>query len=783
MAGEDGRDALVIAEHGKSQAVIIAAEADAKPAGDLAHYIKLMTGADVPIAKTPEAIAEAVRGKGPVLFVGEEAIKANGSLKAAMNKVAKKNPTLRADAIVVRRNGNKVYLAGTNAESHYHAVSHLLHAWGCRWYLPTEFGETIPEHATLKIGKIDFSYAPPFEVRHYWISWNGSGQGAADFRLRNYMVSTSVAGMGHALAKFTGDIAPEGKNHWNVPFAEDATAQHVANKLIKAFTAGESSVSLAIEDGAYSSASPVDAELIANVYDKYFLRTSATDPMMVFYINVAKLMTEKVPNSKTKIGGMAYVNVTIPPQRQIEVPESVVMWLAPIDIDPTHGMDDHRSPPRVEYREMLYRWADIMKGRVVIYDYDQGMLVWRDIPNPSHMAFRQDVKHYRAAGILGIGTESRNAIATVFTNLYFRGQLMWNPDADVDAMLAEFYPKFYGPAAAPMARYWGAIYKAWENTIATEHEFFVAPAVYTPAVMAQLTKDIAEAESLVKPLIAKGESASRNEKLYVERMQWQRHAFDTLRHYMAMVAAATSEVDYQTALIAGEAGLKSREAMTAMRGGIFTTTKAEGGYPWWPGEVKQYRELLPFTDGSKGKLITKLPLEWAFRRDPHDTGLPMGFAYKDADLTYWKANASKYQTPETRKDYPTTEWEVLRSDMYAQSQGVLHPDWQSFTGFMWYKTPVELKANDLKNDVHIKFPGLFSEAWLYVNGYLVAHRKQNHMWWYNDYRFEWDVDLTGKLKPGKNDITLRIHNTHHNGGLFRRPFLYQPTAVAAEAKK
>ena len=63
---------------------------------------------------------------------------------------------------------------------------------------------------------------------------------------------------------------------------------------------------------------------------------------------------------------------------------------------------------------MLYRWAEVMQGRVVIYDYDQGMLVWRDVPNPSIGAVRQDVKHYKKAGILGVSTESRNAIATTF---------------------------------------------------------------------------------------------------------------------------------------------------------------------------------------------------------------------------------------------------------------------------------------------------------------------------------------------------------------------------------
>jgi len=57
----------------------------------------------------------------------------------------------------------------------------------------------------------------------------------------------------------------------------------------------------------------------------------------------------------------------------------------------------------------------------------------------------------------------------------------------------------------------------------------------------------------------------------------------------------------------------------------------------------------------------------------------------------------------------------------------------------------------------------------------MAHRPQNAMCWNNDYRFEWDVELTGKLHPGTNTLVLRWHNPHHMGGIFRRPFLYQPT--------
>jgi hypothetical protein len=775
-AGTAGPHDLVVAAGGTTTAtIVVAADAgqwEKAAAGDLSKYIERMSAAKVPIASTPEAIATALKAAAPVFFVGREALQADPSLTNALTTVAKKKPVVRADAVVVRRTGNRVFVAGTNDESHYFAASWLLQQWGCRWYLPGDFGECIPAHPELKVGTLDYTYAPPFEVRHYWLSWNAAGAGAEEFKRRNFMSSSSLSGMGHALGQYTKALIPPGKTMFNVPLAEESTAQEVAARVEPEYAKGVPGISLAIEDGNYVSDSARDKELQAGIFDKYALQPSNTDAMMTLYNSVAKKLREKYPASPTLLGGMAYANVTLPPQRVLAVEPNLVMWLAPIDIDPNHGMDDPRSPPRQEYREMLYRWAQLMQGRLVIYDYDQGQLVWRDLPNPSHFAFAQDVKHYRNAGILGIGTESRGAAATTFLNLFFRGQLMWNPDADVAAQLAEFYPKFYGPAAAPMSEYWSAMYAAWEQTLSTEHEYFVAPVIYPPELVAALKASLARAQKAVEPLRAKAQPDA-DEQRFLERMRFTQLSFAVIESYMAM-QRAVSDIDFTTAVAAGERGLAAREELTKMNP-TFTTYKniGEHGAAWWPGEVQQYRDLLALTDGRKGTLLFKTPLEWAFRRDPRDTGLPRGWAVKPASLETWHATG-RHLSVAQRKDYPDA-WESLRTDIYAQGQGVRHSDEQSYTGHYWYQTTVDVPAAQSPASVRLMFPGLFNECWLYLNGELIAHRAFTEPWWRNDYKFEWDVDLSGRLKPGPNLIALRGYNPHHFGGMFRRPFLYRPT--------
>src|SRR5204863_10082785 len=125
--------------------------------------------------------AAALKPDTPALLVGSAALAAEPSLRQALDKVAKKDPILRADASVLRRQGNRVYLAGTNDDSHYYAAAELLHRWGCRWYLPTEIGECVPRRPRLTVGELDYAYAPPFEVRNYWLAWHASTARQAEF--------------------------------------------------------------------------------------------------------------------------------------------------------------------------------------------------------------------------------------------------------------------------------------------------------------------------------------------------------------------------------------------------------------------------------------------------------------------------------------------------------------------------------------------------------------------------------------------------------------------------
>src|SRR5688572_24097281 len=109
MAG--AAELVVVGEGRPAPRVIVKADGgmwEKRAAGELADHMAKMTGVNVEVrAASPAALAEK---DAALLIVGGAAIEAEPSLGAALSKAAKSKPLLRADAIVLRRDGNRIYL-------------------------------------------------------------------------------------------------------------------------------------------------------------------------------------------------------------------------------------------------------------------------------------------------------------------------------------------------------------------------------------------------------------------------------------------------------------------------------------------------------------------------------------------------------------------------------------------------------------------------------------------------------------------------------------------------
>src|SRR5262249_55907982 len=64
------------------------------------------------------------------------------------------------------------------------------------------------------------------------------------------------------------------------------------------------------------------------------------------------------------------------------------------------------------------------------------------------------IDRYVKAGATSFDAESGNNWGVHGRGYYVANKLLWNPEADVDALLADFYEKAFGPGAAAMKRYY-----------------------------------------------------------------------------------------------------------------------------------------------------------------------------------------------------------------------------------------------------------------------------------------------------------------------------------------
>ena len=131
----------------------------------------------------------------------------------------------------------------------------------------------------------------------------------------------------------------------------------------------------------------------------------------------------------------------------------------------------------------------------------------RDNPKLHARAFADYVRFLKKNKVVGICGELHPALPKLNGSYEIDGprswlvaKLVWNPDRDPAMLLKEFCKKFYGPAAAPMERYYQVLEKAWSR-LKNVYDFRVdydnsGFQVYTPGDMEAMCKCVREAEKL-----------------------------------------------------------------------------------------------------------------------------------------------------------------------------------------------------------------------------------------------------------------------------------------------
>jgi hypothetical protein len=316
-------------------------------------------------------------------------------------------------------------------------------------------------------------------------------------------------------------------------------------------------------------------------------------------------------------------------------------------------------------------------------------------------------------------------------------RLLWDVKTDVSALLDEYYPAYYGPAAEAMRRYDTTLENAYETTKAFAGGVWAMHRILTPKVMKQLDEALSEAEQQVK---GKG--------VYAQRVEIVRYSLSFAKTFFA-TRDALSRFDL------AEAEKQGAAFDANYRAGFGKYPLFFGPNRDWSPNIQRYFELFHYRAlkdagriAREGTIVYRFPDQWEAHLEAVEGGAkPSG------------------KMPDTDKD----EWRFMKT--YSASldeQGL-----PLFRGVIWYRHEFTLPAEAPNaKTLRLWFGGLDSKTRVWLNGQDLGEK---HV---GTFGF-WEVDLSAAIKrDGNNVLLVAVDNTFPNeigtGGIIRPAVIYAP---------
>lgn len=229
--------------------------------------------------------------------------------------------------------------------------------------------------------------------------------------------------------------------------------------------------------------------------------------MHTVFAQMAEKVYEKIPDAPLRL--WAYSVYRKPPEG-LQVDPRMPLQYCIHGRCYGHRLDDKSCFRNVKIMEEIGKWQKL-QPKIYTYEYETCT------PNlyiPSELRLADDIKLYKKMGFIGWSQEAnlpdaktvphcmngRENYPSCWQWIYVASKMLWNPDADVNAILTDIESKYYGKAYPAMKKYHDLRRKLWENTpICTGY-----PAgdprrpnlLNAPGAKDSLLKYLAEAETL-----------------------------------------------------------------------------------------------------------------------------------------------------------------------------------------------------------------------------------------------------------------------------------------------
>ena len=430
---------VLIAEGGVSRAAIVYPREPsarlAQAVAELQDHVRRMSGAAVELVEEPQDGLNSLH-----LRVEEhgDPLPDPGALAA-----------LNAEGFILRTGAGEAWLCGRSELGLQHAVYWLLEQWGCRWLFPGEAGEVVPASPTLVVDRtMETDQQPHFLMRDIWYNYasylpESVHRDRLAWKRRNRLDYSFRGSIGHAYDRFVprddDELFASHPEYFPRVFGRPVRCGQIctANADVRAraveyafdyFRRNPDSrmVSLSPNDGPGPWRCPENRQY------RFF-----TDAALDLANHVADALAANPATGDKLVAMYAYLDTSRP--ASFPARDNVIIFFA-------------TRLGTAPWRWRIGAWAENSR-HLGIQDY-ASILPWHwTRPAWRLERLQRNVHTWREHGVKAVNVESGNDWGGWGLYHYVMGRLLWDPDADVDAVVADFLDKGFGPAAEPMGRY------------------------------------------------------------------------------------------------------------------------------------------------------------------------------------------------------------------------------------------------------------------------------------------------------------------------------------------
>ena len=704
----------------------------------LVDWVRKITDAELPVAAAP--------GDGPAIYVGQAAIAAG----LRLDDIA--SPSHEGLRIVI--DGSRILIAGQNDGATLKAVCRFLELLGCRYFMDGPLGEVFPRTRTLAVGPQTITERPGLLYRNpkgpswgasLWKAWNGAGGDQINHAHAWGRYVPPSLFKDHPEWFAMGKDGQRREGGWLCTSNGDLR-KYFAEQVIAAIEKGARNPSLSPTDGTgYCQCPACKAQDDPRVIEPSSGLVAVSRRYADFFDDVGRRVAQACPDAILSF--YCYADYTQPPDLGRRLSPNLCAFMAPIRYCRLHAIGDPQCPSRLQQVEMIEGWARLA-SKLGYYNYMYN-LADATLPMFKFTACKKDFPYLSRRGLTAMTLEVLSNWHIYGPQIYLGLRLAYDPAADADALMEDYWSRFYGPAAAPMKAYWMGIDAAQQGLACHTGSFHGLQLIYTPGFLSSCEARLAQAAE-----------AAKADAACAERVALAAEGLASARAYRSM-CDAMARGDFAAARRVYD-GLIARLEALAAKGGC----NREYGTAYLERFLGKILSAGAAATAPPAKVLQVLPDRWRLEYDPQDEGRTKGFAKAEFDDTAWKGAAT----------YSST----------LDAQGLER------TTILWYRAAFDVPAAHGGLALFVAEVDGWTEV--YVNGVRLAApppaparggrapdpAREGQARPCTPF----EVDVTDAVRPGRNVVALRVDHSRitelFRGGILRPVLLIEKGDAAPQ---